>query len=267
MCCFYSKSSTCICPSHPAYAGLKGERDDIICMTQGISTIVKPLCVTGEKPVCKSSSQGCCFSSRCAYPCDEDVVPGLGCCFLRCFKCGPCACSPGCCVTKDALKGSAFGGYAVEVAEANKSAEYILCSCCGSLCSVYNPATYKDAFGQEVKSVCCCFEVDAKMSMLPKAMDGYEIMVENMGTALCVKPSTCCKGVGRFFFVMSKCAFPCDNEVPFGCVICGMKLFGVSPEGFKEPAFKEYMFKPIKQAVDTSTSSTGSPVSQENMAR
>jgi len=261
--CTYTKSSTCICPAHPSYGALAGDRTDICCITQNTSTLVKPLCLTGEKSVCKSSSKGCCFSSRCAYPCDKDVVPGCGTCFLRCCKCGPFKCEPGCCVAKGALPPDAFGGYAVEVAEPKKGEEYIITGlgCC--LTSLYVPATYADAFGTEAKGVWCCFETDTKMSMLPKKIDGYEVFVDNIADIKCIKPSTCCKGTVRSFFVLTKCAFPCDSEVPFSIICCGFKLCGGNAEGFKDPAFKQYLFKPIEPAVDK----PGAPVKGEEMDR
>ena len=86
--CIYAKQSACIMKGHNAFDSMGGN-DDTICITQIISSLVKPLCLEGSKPVCKGSSKGWCCSSRCAYPCDDDITPSFGCCFVQLCLCNP----------------------------------------------------------------------------------------------------------------------------------------------------------------------------------
>jgi len=249
-CCSMSKTACCIFPAHPAFNGVAQGRDDVICVGQGVGALVKPLCVTGEKPLCKAAGKGLCCSQRCAYPCDQDIVSGCSCCFIRCCKCAPFKFGVEPCVKKDNLDESAFGGFGAEYAEAKYDTQYILAACCCVICSIYNPDTYVDAFGYEVKNVCLCGECDGKSSLLPKNASGYDILIDNVGSCLCVKPKTLCKGTSRAMFTLTKCALPCDDEVPFAVACFGIKCIGNPPEGFKQPAFVDYLFKPIAEGHD-----------------
>ena len=76
-CCFDDANASCIWKSHPQFDQLiSGEREGVcmICNT-GQTTLVKPLCLTGEKPCLKSVSMGCCASSRMSIP--SECVPSL----------------------------------------------------------------------------------------------------------------------------------------------------------------------------------------------
>ena len=52
--------------------------------------------------------------------------------------------------------------------------------------------------------------------------------VSASGQWFCVSPSTCCKCVIRDWFTFSKCAVPCDDEVPCACALCGCTLCGAN---------------------------------------
>ena len=67
-----------------------------------------------------------------------------------------------------------------------------------------------------------CLLQDGKADMLPKNQGGYDILIQKMGTIMCVKPSTCIKGTTRINCFTTKCAVPCDEEVPFSIACCGI---------------------------------------------
>lgn len=250
-CCMFSKSSCCICKGHAAYDDMVDGRDDIICISQGTSALVKPYCLNGTKPVCKSSMTGWCCSRRCALPCDSDVTSSCSVYGLKCCLCCPFKCEPECLPARTPIPESAFGGYSVDIAEANVSEEYLLCAlgCC--LCTMYIPNTYADAFGQEATETCLCTECDAKANMLPKSPDGYEILVQQMSTVSCVKPKTCVKGKSRQNCMVTKCAIPCDEEVPMSLACCGFVCVGQSDK-LKAPTY----LKTIEEQV---TLKSGAP--------
>ena len=103
MCCNFSKSSICICKGHKAFDTMVDGRDDVICMSQNASFLVKPLCLDGSKPVCKANSTGCCCSSRCAYPLDQDITSRCAAYALKCCDCNPMKFDPKCMVPIDAI--------------------------------------------------------------------------------------------------------------------------------------------------------------------
>ena len=114
--------------------------------------------------------------------------------------------------------------------------EYLLCAFgCGML-TMYIPETRTDAFGIEGETLCCCCEGDQKFCMLPRDPAGYEILVLRAGQIKCITPpisrgGPLVKGVLRSFFVNTKCAIPCDDEVPFALAFGGVKCAEKVPSG------------------------------------
>ena len=64
--------------------------------------------------------------------------------------------------------------------------------------------------------------------MLPKDSNGYELFVSSVGTSACVKPKTILKGTARTHCLLSKCAIPCDGDVPFAIACCGLVCKGAT---------------------------------------
>jgi len=245
VCCYQTDAASCLCRGHPLYESvLKSDNPNDVCciVCSGQKMIAKPFFLSGEKPCCKGSSDWLCFQSRDACPCDADVPPmcvsnGLKCCDccnpldnskFR-FDCVPCA--------KIAPVSKAAQAAAVEVETASIIDEFLLCAGCCCICSMYIPTTYAEAFGLEDTSLCCfCVENGCQACMLPKNKEEEVLLLAQSGQARCIKPpiasgGPCCKGVTRMGFSVTKFAFPCDQEVPCVCAVCGQKVFERTIQG------------------------------------
>ena len=64
-------------------------------------------------------------------------------------------------------------------------------------------------------SVCCCLKAD-NMACKPSNVKG-ECCIICSGGQLCIMPTTCVKGTNQCCCCDTRCAFPCDHDVP--CVI------------------------------------------------
>ena len=235
-CCFVSRSKRCICNGHDAYDKLVGQRDDVICMSQGSSYFVKPLCLTGEKPVCIDVCSCCCFSDRRSFPQKKEVVSKtrLAECGLQICEGGECA--PKCCTTDvKPIQSTAFGGVGVPMHKVKINEEYILCAACCCMTTMFIPETDADAHGAEILCRYLCCERDIKICMAPETPTDYAVYIDTVGHDACISPTTCFKGTSRISCMMNKCAFPCDDEVPFSIACCGLVLVGESAK-FKSPA-------------------------------
>lgn len=126
-CCLESTSAMCLCPQHPFFdQTLTGPtaKENVCCILCNKEiNLVKPYCLSSERPLCKAYSDGCCIQTRQAFPCDSDV-PGM--CALYGIKC--CDCAPFACDIKPCAKlaplSKAAQASSTEVEEANISSEY-----------------------------------------------------------------------------------------------------------------------------------------------
>ena len=244
-CCAVSRSKSCIFQGHDAYPTLVGHRDDVICMSQGSSYFVKPLCLTGEKPVCIYVWSGCCCSERESFPQKKEVVSKtrLACYGLQCCEGGEIA--PKCCTTDvKPIQSTAFGGVGVPMHKVKINEEYIICAACCCTTTMFIPETDADAHGIEDLTRCLCCEEDIKINMAPETPTDYAVYINNVYQCACISPTTCCKGTRRVSCMMNKYAFPCDDEVPFSIACCGLVLVGESAK-FKSPA----PFRPSSAAL------------------
>ena len=243
--CLVSRSKTCILKGLDAYPSLVGQRDDVICMNQRSSYIVKPLCVTGEKPVCIYVSSECCCSERRTFPQKKEVVSKarLAGCGLQICEGGEYA--PKCCTTDvKPIQSTAFGGVGVPMHKVKINEEYIICAACCCMTTMFIPETDADAHGVEDLTRCLCCEEDCKIDMAPETPTDYAVYINNVYQCACISPTTCCKGTRRVSCMMNKYAFPCDDEVPFSIACCGLVLVGESAK-FKSPA----PFRPSSAAL------------------
>lgn len=258
-CCVQDSSSMCILNSHKDFHAIHGHdnSDNVICILfSGESKIVKPLCLTGEKPICSGAKSGCCFESRFGCPSNKDVPWMCAYYGLKCCDCMPFACNPVCCMAIDPLP-PAMEVKAMDVTEPTISKdEYMICACGFGMCSMYVPDGVKDAFGSSDNSLCCCVEVNMKKYYLPKDMSAYEMLLCSSGQCKLVEPpilsgGPLCKGVQRNGFLFCKFAVPCDEEVPFAIACPGIKCAEKPPNGpcicFKDerPADPATGFKPL----------------------
>lgn len=244
-CCAVSRSKDCIFKGHDAYPTLVGHRDDVICMSQGSSYFVKPLCLTGEKPVCIKVSSGCCWSDRFSFPQKKEVVSKTRCALIGIQCCEGGECAPKFCTTEvKPIQSTAFGGVGVPMHKVKINEEYILCAACCCMTTMFIPETDADAHGVEDLTRCLCCEEDIKISMAPEAPTDYAVYINNVYQCACISPTTCCKGTRRVSCMMNKYAFPCDDEVPFSIACCGLVLVGESAK-FKSPA----PFRPSSAAL------------------
>jgi len=244
-CCAVSRSKSCICKGHDAYDKLVGHRDDVICMSQGSSYFVKPLCLTGEKPVCIYVWSGCCCSQRESFPQKKEVVSKMRCAYYGIQICEGGECAPKCCTTDvKPIQSTAFGGVGVPMHKVKINEEYILCAACCCMATMFIPETDADARGCEVLDRRLCCEMDMKFDMAPETPTDYAVYINNIYQYACISPTTCFKGMARVSCMMIKYAFPCDDEVPFSIACCGLVLVGESAK-FKSPA----PFRPSSAAL------------------
>ena len=177
-CCVEQDVAYCLCPAHSLYDQIltgPTAKENVCCICcHQQATLVKPFCLSGEKPLCKSYSDGCCCQSRQACPCDADV-PGMVAMYgIKCCDCGPFKCDVKPCHKIPPLS-EAMQATSVETSDATIGDEYLLFAygCC--ICSMYIPDTYQDAFGFTDNSLCClCCENELKGCMLPKELSREE---------------------------------------------------------------------------------------------
>jgi len=230
-CCMQDESSMCILPSHKDFDTLHtgDKKDDVCCLLHsGETALVKPLCLTGEKPVCVGSQTGCCCSQRFSCPSDKDVPWMCAAYGLKCCECLPFAFTPACC-TPMPPPPAVLEPKPMDVAEPKVSDdEHLICAFGFGMCSMYIPETYHDAFGVSEKSLCCCIETDTKKWYLGRSTSAYEMLLCFSGQIKMIKPPVLsggplCKGVQRNWFMLCKFAVPCDSEVPFAIACPGYK--------------------------------------------
>ena len=245
-CCLVTRTKDCICKGHNAYDKLVGPRDDVICICcQRSSYFVKPLCLTGEKPVYTYESSGWCCSYRRVAPRKKEVVSKtrIAECGLQICEGGECA--PKCCTTDvKPIQSTVFGGVGVPMYKVKINEEYILCAAFCCMTTMFIPETEADERGCEGLDRCLCCETDFKIGMAPETPTDYAVYIDHNYQHTCLWPTTCCKGMRRISCMMNKYAFPCDGEVPFSIACCGLVFVGESAK-LKSPA----PFRPSSAAL------------------
>lgn len=239
LCCARVNSAMCICPGHPAFAGLADNRDDVLCIWYQESTnIVKPHFLDGREPCLKSSAKSWCFTSRCACPLDDDVPGRCSCQFLSIcpgIYCG-CAEASGCCPKIPPLSERAFGSFELNATRGNPDQVSYMCCACPGITGCWNvslfiPEFSKDALGMECQDTFCCLEHSYLHHLLPEK-EGYEyeeILLESSTSYKCVRPSVCCQTKDRYGLVKYNSAFPCNNgDAPLAMACCGVVCCGLN---------------------------------------
>ena len=232
VCCDSTSMSQCLCPSHVMFDDVlvgNTPKDEVLCvLCHREQLLVKPYCLSGEKPCCKGYSEGCCMQSRNAIPADDDVPRMCASYAIKCCDCDPFKIDFQPCAKLKPLSKEARSR-SVEVEEAVMTDEYLLCAGCCWIWSMYIPESYTGAFGATDSSLCaCCIENGCTACMLPKNAEEEVLLLTSAGQARCIKPpirkgGPCCKGTTRVFCSVMKFAFPCDQEVPCVLAACGYK--------------------------------------------
>lgn len=93
-----------------------------------------------------------------------------------------------------------------------------LCCC---LSSCYCPENNYQMCGCMTQGVLCCMEQESYCCKV--AEKDEDICLCTKATCTCIKPTTCVKGANQCFCCDSRCAFPCDDDVP-----CLFNLLGAS---------------------------------------
>jgi hypothetical protein len=106
----------------------------------------------------------------------------------------------------------------VEAGVVNPDHLVICCMGCCCINSMY--CTFPDCLGCYNNSTYCCFEQRAKCCK-PHS-DAGKICICVANDCNCIYPTTCCKSISQTCCVDSRCAFPCDDDVP-----CGLAYFGL----------------------------------------
>ncbi len=86
-------------------------------------------------------------------------------------------------------------------------------ACCCVISSLY--CSFPDCVGCSGEYMCCCLSTTFKICKPSKSSSDCCIINEN--NCLCIYPTTLCMGQSQCFFVDSRCALPCNDEVP--CVV------------------------------------------------
>ena len=75
--------------------------------------------------------------------------------------------------------------------------------------------SWPECCGCTSTAICCCYEVDTKCCVLTNRKDA--ILNCQSTSCMCIYPTTCCKGINRYFCCDQRFACPCDKDVP--CVV------------------------------------------------
>lgn len=84
--------------------------------------------------------------------------------------------------------------------------------------SCYCPENNYQMCGCMSKGVVCCLEQESLCCKVSEKEEDYCLCFK--ASCTCIKPTTCIKGTSQEFCCDSRCAFPCDEEVP-----CILNLF------------------------------------------
>ena len=87
---------------------------------------------------------------------------------------------------------------------------------CCSITSCYTK--YPECCGCIQNSVCCCCVCEG--ICCKTAVEQGEWCVIQQQTIKCIRPTTCCGGMAQIFCFDSRCAFPCDKDVPCMVTYC-----------------------------------------------
>ena len=85
-------------------------------------------------------------------------------------------------------------------------------------CIITSCATkYPDCIGIDVEATVLCCRIEALLCK-PSVEPEYCCICQRT-EALCLWPTTCCKGITQCFCLDSRFAFPCDHDVPCVCTM------------------------------------------------
>lgn len=88
----------------------------------------------------------------------------------------------------------------------------------GYCCSMSSIQT-TNIMGCTEKSVCLCIEAEGEFCTFINDREDACFNCTRQ-SCTCIQPRTCIKGVSRCFCCDSRCAFPCDDEVPCMLNVC-----------------------------------------------
>ena len=101
---------------------------------------------------------------------------------------------------------------------------YVMCAECCTVNAI--GLDYPNCIGCSSEGICCACIVAKADACKPGPADSDVICLGNAAACMCVKPGTVlCKSKQQCFCCDSRCALPCDEDVPFSCVICFVQLF------------------------------------------
>ena len=116
--------------------------------------------------------------------------------------------------------------------------------------------TFPDCFGCESAGSLLCLESEC-LTCKCVSKDPKICCIFNRTDCVCVKPTTCVSGMFQFFFLDSRCAFPCNDKVP---CICSVLPFCVACVRWK---FKVMWFAKMEDIVKAWLSLQWSTLSQK----
>lgn len=128
-------------------------------------------------------------------------------------------------------------------------------ACCCAICSFY--CKFPDCCGCHWKGVICCIEGEA-LACKPGVQDGSLCMCCK-NEVECIKPTTCIKMTEQFLCIDTRCAFPCDQDVPCLVTVCGLTCIHDCTCPCK--------FGDTLGEVDQEEEKGGAPVKSEEMER
>lgn len=94
-------------------------------------------------------------------------------------------------------------------------------ACCCSISSCY--LDFPACIGGQDESNCLCLRTSTKWCK--PVTDPKKLMICNEGGYYVTYPRTCIKGFDQFFCLESRCALPCDEEVPCMISFCFLTCF------------------------------------------
>ena len=107
--------------------------------------------------------------------------------------------------------------------------------CCNTGCQCYLSKDLGALFRTHSKGFCCdvseCQEKGCVMSRWAdiSAEGDCLFCFKWVSEVDCGMPTTCCKLHQQCFCIDQRCACPTDSDLPCGCALCGMYLYGALP--------------------------------------
>lgn len=176
------------------------------------------LCVEEMGFCCKFArhQRACCawFSDSCEFVSCNALCK----CYRQCF-CLEIIC--GCPLEKAFVdSGITFGQIPAPAGQGSAADTRPLAACCCELASCY--LAFPGCCSSYTKATCCCLETESSCCK-PWCCSSQKYKKSLLCTVqqlnlLCITPSTFCKGWTQCFCLDSRCAIPCDQDVPCICM-------------------------------------------------